>query len=213
MQYIHFLISMIVAGIGVVRYKKLTIPFRLLTFSVIFTLLISILSQITSTLFKSNIPTTHIESILECLFYFSIYYYLFKSEGLKKIIIILSIIFIAFFFVNAIFLQPFTSTFPSNIILPTNALYVLFSLLMFKQMLLYPLKVNIINQSIFWFNIAMLLFSTMMFLNLGLMNYYARHHHIGFIIIIFWFGNLYIFNILVGIALLIDNKENVENYA
>ncbi len=54
---------------------------------------------------------------------------------------------------------------------------------------------NIVKQSAFWFNTALLIFSTTMFLNMGLVNYYAAHHWGYDIIYYFWVGNFCLFNI------------------
>jgi hypothetical protein len=84
---------------------------------------------------------------------------------------------------------------------------------MFKQMLLYPIKMNITSQSVFWYNTSMLFFSTTMFLNLGIINYYAKLKLGDEVIYYFWYGNYYILNILTGVALMIDNKEKATVYA
>jgi hypothetical protein len=91
--------------------------------------------------------------------------------------------------------------------LPKQVLFAIFSLLLFKEMLLYPLKINIINQSVFWFNTAMLFFATTMFFNLGLTNYLGRNIQYDDIIIYFWYLILYLFHILICIALLTENKK------
>jgi hypothetical protein len=46
-------------------------------------------------------------------------------------------------------------------------LYALFSLLLFKEMLQYPLRINILKQSVFWYNTAILFYATTMFFMMG----------------------------------------------
>ncbi|GAC1306145.1 MAG: hypothetical protein NVSMB24_16110 [Mucilaginibacter sp.] len=109
--------------------------------------------------------------------------------------------------INALFFQPFHSVFPTYVNLPTLALLVIFSLLLFKQMLLSPLITPLLKQGVFWFNTAIIFYGTTMFLNIGLSNVYIRNPSTDYLIFYFWYVILYIFTILIGIALLTDNKE------
>jgi hypothetical protein len=84
---------------------------------------------------------------------------------------------------------------------------------MFKQMLLYPLQVNIIQQGVFWYNTAILFYATTMFLNLGLTNIYAQHNHWDNYIFYFWYGIVSVFHTLIGISILTENKKNNPSYA
>jgi hypothetical protein len=206
----YHLLLITVLGIGFIRYKKLTIPFKILTLSVIATLLLAILNQISINRYKHNYPILHLECITGYIFYSLSYYYLFKDKKLKKLILISIVIVTVFFFINAIFLQPFNKVFPSNLYLPTQALFALFSLLLFREMLQYPLKINIIKQSVFWYNTAILFYATTMFFMLGLTNYFGEHKFsINFVFFIgyFWYFILFVFHILIGVSFLTSNKE------
>jgi len=147
------------------------------------------------------------------IFYSLTYFYLFKSNIIKKGILILGPLTMIFFFINLLYLQqPANKQFPTNIYLITNALQVVFSLLMFKQMLQYLVSINIIKQSTFWFNTAILFFSTTMFLNMGLLNYYAEHNWGYDMIYYLWEGNFCLFNTLICVSLLMDSKtHNTEH--
>jgi len=204
------LLLLTVFSVGIIRYKRLTIPFKVLTWSVLPIFLLAILSGIFSLKYKNNVPIMHLECITGYIFYSLTYYYLFKSKAIKQSIIISIVIIIVFFIINAVFLQPFRKVFPSNVTTPTQVLYAVFSLLLFKEMLLYPLKINIIKQSVFWYNIGVLFYSTSLFLMFGLGNYIGDHklspNFVSFIGY-FWYFILYVFHILIGVSLLIDNKE------
>jgi hypothetical protein len=85
--------------------------------------------------------------------------------------------------------------------------------MIFKQMLQYPLQINITRQSIFWYNTAILFFSTTAFLNFGLVNYVVKHHlnpvisyNCGFVL------NM-IFYSLIGISILINDKKLITENA
>jgi len=203
----YIFLILIIGIIGIIRYKWLSLPFKILTWSSFMACLLGVLSKISNTRYRNNIPVLHLECITEFVFYSVIYYYLFKSKVIKKAIIISIIIFSTSFVINAIFFQPFFKLFPTNTDLPKQVLFAIFSLLLFKEMLLYPLKINIINQSVFWFNTAMLFYATTMFFNLGLTNYLGRYIQYDDIIIYFWYLIIYLFHILIGIALLIENKK------
>lgn len=203
----YIFLLLIIGFIGAIRYKWLSLPFKILTWSSFMACLLAILSKIWSARYRNNIPILHLECITEFVFYSVVYYYLFKNEVIRKVIVVSIIVFSVSFVINAISFQPFFKLFPTNMDLPKQVLFAIFSLLLFKEMLLYPLKINIINQSVFWFNTAMLFFATTMFFNLGLTNYLGRNIQYDDIIIYFWYLILYLFHILICIALLTENKK------
>ncbi len=173
--------------------------------------LLSILSKIGAVPGTETIHLIlHLECITEFVFYSVVYYYLFKNKWIKKGVVVTVIVFSISFVINAIFFQPFFKLFPANMDLPKQVLFAIFSLLLFKEMLLYPLKINIINQSVFWFNTAMLFFATTMFFNLGLTNYLGRNIQYNDIIIYFWYFD----HLLISyIALYCFANRKQKNYA
>lgn len=115
---------------------------------------------------------------------------------------------VVFFFINLFFIQqPSHQSFPTNIYIVTNSLYVILSLLLFKQMLQHSLEIALVKQSAFWFNTAVLFCSATMFLNMALLNYYAQHKWGHDIIFYFWGGNFVISDALVAVSLFVDKKE------
>jgi hypothetical protein len=131
---------------------------------------------------------------------------------IKKTIVISIIIITIFFFINAVFFQAISKVFPTNIYFPTQILFAVFSLLLFKEMLMYPLKINIIQQSVFWYNTAILFYATTMFFNFGLSNYLVRRNLNDQFIYYFWYFILHVFYILISISLLTDKKKINEAY-
>lgn len=207
---IYFLVLIIVILLGIVNFKKLTIPFKLLTVIVTVTILIEITAKFCAVKFKNNMPVSHIASLFEYIFFSLTFYYLFKSSLIKKTIIVLMIIMCFFFIINALFLQPYLTSFPTNMIMVSEILYSVFSLLLFKQMLLYPIQTNITKQSVFWFNLSVLFFSTTMFLDLGLINYFLSHHLNDNLL---YDCNFYInilFYSLIGFSIHLNSKENLQ---
>ena len=202
----------IVWAIGMVRYKKFSIAIKVLTWSVLVTFILAALSKFFAVKYKHNAPIIHLECITGYIFYGLTYYYLFKNAIIKKVIFISIIVVSVFFIFNAIFLQHFASENPTNIFIPTNILFVIFSLLLFKEMLLYPLNSNITKQSIFWYNTGIFFYSTSMSLILGLANYIAKHNIRDEFTSYLWYLILFVFHILIAVALLTDNKETTGTH-
>jgi len=197
----------IVWGIGMSRYKQLTTAFKILNWSVPVTFVLAILSKVFAVKYRNNAPIIHLECITGYIFYSLTYYYLFKNAIIKKAIIISIVVITLFFIFNAIFLQPFNRVFPSYVFIPTQTLYVIFSLLLFKEMLLYPLSSNIFKQSIFWYNTDVFFYSTTLFTTLGLTNYLAKYSIYDPITTYLWYFILFVFHILIAVAFFTDNKE------
>ena len=203
---IYLLLLLLVSIVGLLRYYRLTAANKILAWSVIMVLICNVLNKVFSVMYHNNAPILHSASILEFIFYSTIYYFLFRSRIIKAFVLISIIAVTLFFCYNAIVLQPFGSVFPTNIYLPTLSLFTIFSLVLFRQMLLYPVKINIVRQSVFWYNSAMLFYATTMFFNLGMTNYYSQHRWDAYIYY-FWYFILCAFHVMIGIALLTDNKE------
>jgi len=204
--------SIIVCLIGMFRFKKLTMPFKLLVIWLIIDLLLDSCNKFCIAIYKNNALLSHVESMLEYPAYASIYCYLFISRKIKKIVLYTIPVIIIFSIIDGCFFQGFTKTFPTYMIMTEELLYVVFAILLFKQMLQYPVQVNIIRQSVFWFNTGMVFFSSTMFVNFSLMNYYIGYSRESFsVILFFWYSIDIIFNLLFIIAILNDNKAVLGN--
>lgn len=208
---IYFIILSIVILIGMVRFLRLTIPFKLLLLYVLTTLLGELASKFFAIKYKNNMPVSHISAMTEFILNALIYYFLFRSMVLKKVILICIPAFITFFIINSIFFQSYKYVFPSNSLMTSGMFYAVCSLLLFKQMLSYPTQINITRQSIFWYNIGMLFYSTTIFLNWGLLNYFVNHKLNPILLYKCSIIINFIFYILLGISLLIDEKEIAQD--
>ena len=201
--------SIIIAIVGVVRFKKMTTPFKLLAIWLVIDLILDAGgNRLCIAIYKNNALLIHVETIVEFVFFAMVYYFLLRKTWAKKMVLGSIIALSVFFVVNGLVLQPFTRTFPTYVIMPAEILYVIFAVLLFKQMLQYPIQINIIKQSIFWFNTAILFFSTTMFSIFSLFNYYAQHvSREGMAVVLyFWYGADIIFSVLICIAILNENK-------
>ncbi len=213
LSIIECLIIFIVSGIGLICHQRLSLPFKILTWSTVIIFILAVISRIFDNKYKNNAPILQIECITKYIFYSLVYYYLFKNKLIKKAIIISIVIISICFIINAIFVQPFSKVFPTNIYISSHILFAVFSLMLFKEMLIYPIKINIIKQSVFWYNTAILFYTTTMFFNLGLSNYLAVHNLNDYFIFYFWYFIIYFFNLLICVAILTENNKNALSNA
>ena len=210
-EVIYFIILTLVILTGIVRFRRLTIPVKILLLYVFVTLLGELFSNFFAIRYKNNMPVSHISAMTEFILNALIYYFLFRSRVLKGTILICIPAFITFFVINSIFFQSYKYVFPSNSLMISGMFYAVCSLLLFKQMLSYPTQVNITRQSIFWYNIGMLFYSSTIFLNWGLLNYFINHKLNP--ILLYKCSSIInlIFYVLLGISLLIDEKEIAQD--
>jgi len=211
--YLCDILLFAVALIGVLRYKRLEPAFKVLATAAVASLSLNIIENIYIAVYKSNAPIYHIRAIVEYIFYALTYYYLFTNRRLKTIILVSIAVLTPFSIINALYLQPYHNTFPTYVNVPTLALLVIFALMLFKQMLLSPLKTPLMKQGTFWFNTGIIFYSTTMFLVIGLSNVYKSDLSLYIVVFYLWYSIVYIFAILVGIALFTDNRKIDNNHA
>jgi len=203
----RLILSFVTFIYGMVRFKKLSMPFKVLAFYLLFSLLDNIANRPVIAYLKNNYLILNIEAFGDFIFITLIYYHLLRNNLIKKVLqIALPIILLSYIY-NSIFLQPFNVTFPGYAMATNKVLFIILSLLLFKQMLAEPLEINITKQGIFWFNIAVLLNSTTMFLNDYLVNYYAKGT-VNPVVRYFWNYSDIIFNLILGIAIVVETSEN-----
>jgi hypothetical protein len=192
-----------------VRYSKLTIPFRLLAILIGITFLGETIQWFTGKILKNSMFIEHITAEIEYVFFSLIYYYLFENRRIRKIIIYAIFLITILEIMNIIFLENL-SQFPSNFLDISQLIYLIFSLAFFRQMLSHPSEINIFKQSIFWYNLDMLFFSAAIFLNFALTNYFLKNNlNQTFLYDLSYIINL-IFYLIIGIAILIENKTDVK---
>jgi hypothetical protein len=190
-----------------VRYKRLTMPFKIIAIYLLYNFLDVAANNYSIAVFNNNFILLHTETFINFISFSITYYLLFRNVLIRRIILIVIPVYTIFSFINSFVIQPYSIAFPSFAMMVSEVLFILYALLLFKQMLLYPLQLKITEQSVFWFNLAILFFSTLMFLNFALVNYYLRHNIRSHLLTNFWHFIDIILNILLGIAILTDNKE------
>jgi len=151
-------------------------------------------------------PISHLSAVLEYTIFAIMYYHLLRSTRVKKVIFASIFVILLLEIVNILFFENLHQ-FPSITLNVSQCLYVVYSLLLFRQMLLYPVEQSLFKQSIFWFNLDMLFIATTLFLNFALTNYLIKNTLNP--VWMDWFN--YIINMLyyavMGACLIIDNKK------
>lgn len=205
--------TLILVIIGMVCYKRLTMPFRILSWYLVFELFITLFDKWEIDNYKTNVIQHHIEAPGTYIFFGLVYYFLFKSKYLKASILVSIILVTTFAIVNAFFIQKYSASFPTYIMMLTEILCVILAVMLFNKMLLYPAEVNIIKQSAFWLNTGVIIYNSSLFLASALANYFPGHVPIDlFILKYFWFGTIFLFYFFLLIALLTDRKEIPDAY-
>jgi hypothetical protein len=206
-RILYYLTIVSVTIFGAVNYKKLTTPFKLLTILLALTIVSEIANRVCAKVYHNSLPVYNLVAINESIFYSLIYYNIFKGSVIKNILVLIAIIVPVFAVVNAFTLQPFMSVFPSNVLFITTLLYVIFAMLLYREMLFNTLETSLFKQSIFWYNTAVLFFSVTMFLSFCTLNYIIKHHlRIGALDYLDDGANL-IFYFALGYAIYLNTKE------
>jgi hypothetical protein len=174
-RILYYLTIVSVTIFGTVNFKKLTIPFKLLTILLALTIVSEIANRVCAKVYHNSLPVYNLVAINECIFYSLIYYYIFKSNVIKNILLLTAIIVPVLAVINAFTLQPFMSIFPSNVLVITTILYVIFAMLLYREMLSNALEIAIFKQSVFWYNTGVLFFSVTMFLSFCALNFIIKH--------------------------------------
>ena len=207
MGNIVLVLEIIVSLTGLVRFKKLTRPFKILVIWLTIDLAFYPLNKLCISIYKNNVLLVHVQNMFHYAGYALTYYYLFINQRIKQIILYSIPIVLILSIIDGCFVESFTKTFPTYLVLPEHIIYVVFTILLFKQMLQYPVQMNIIKQSVFWLNTAVLFFSTTMFLTMSLSNNIAKYSKEEVILILyFWYSIDIIFSILLLVAILNDNN-------
>lgn len=171
---IYLALVFLVFLLGVVRYKKLSTPFRILTVLIGITIVSEITSRILINYIHNSSPAYHFFIPIQFVLLFTIYGYLIESFKNKAFLAVASVLFVVLCFINFSFLQGFL-LFPSNVLLLSSVVFIILSLLIFHQMFNSVDQESLFIKSVFWFNCAILLFFTVTFLFWSFYNYLLRH--------------------------------------
>lgn len=151
---VYLAVLLITWLVGFFNLKKLSSPYRLLTFFILITFISESITRIFIKEFRNSCPPYHIYQPLQYFFITAFY-----LSFLKKTTAIISwswVVFIIFTIVNLTFFQS-VWTVPTNPMLFANIVFILCSLLLFKQMLQTVDEQPLLKQSLFWYNTSTLI--------------------------------------------------------
>ena len=172
MMSTRFLIYLIIvlAGtcIGLIRYRRLKRPFRLLTLLLAFTFVSELTSRLMIRQWHNSSPIYHLFIPVQFAFFVTIYADLsrWKTQTLRNDLI-LGMGLLAC--VNLLFLQPLFQ-FPSNTIVTSCLLMIVISLNHFSRTMERVDESSLLQRSDFWLNVSVLLFFALTILYWGSYN-------------------------------------------
>jgi|SRR6218665_25455 len=203
--FLYLLLVFVVAACGMVRYRKLTMPFKLLTFLLTFTLISEVCSRLFAVNFKNSSPVYHLYIPVQFTFFIWIYFHLHGKDRSFAGYAWGGLLFWILCLINLFFFQDIFR-FPSNTILISSCILIGISLFQFKKMLAMVEEKSIFRQSVFWLNAGVLLFFTSTFLYWGTYNYLLKHHiKTSPLSTIIYYINI-LFYLLLGLGLLLDKR-------
>jgi hypothetical protein len=168
--YLLLLLSGII--IGIVRYKHLTIPYKLIFYFITVTFFSELTSRIFVLKIKNSFPVYHFYVILSTTIILLFYFSLFKIKALKIIIASCCLLFILTSAINSVYFQPLLS-FPSFSIILSDIIIVCFSLLLFRTLVITGFTSE--DKLVYWLNAVILMYFVIQIFNWGAYNYILRH--------------------------------------
>lgn len=157
---VYLVVLFTVFVIGFINFKKLSSPYRLLTIFILITFVSESVTRVFIKEYRNSCPPYHIYQVLQ---YFSITtFYLAHLKTSKTIISWSWVAFIIFSMINSSLFQE-VWTVPTNAMLFANIVYVLCSLLLFKNMLQNTGEQPLLRQGLFWYNTSTLILFTFNF--------------------------------------------------
>ncbi|MDB5285388.1 MAG: hypothetical protein JWR05_337 [Mucilaginibacter sp.] len=190
---------------GAVNFKKFAIPYKLLILLLGLTFVSELIGRVLIVRLHNSMPAYHIISVIEYTLITFIYSFFFTGS-VKKLLLYLMIPVISFAIINTVFIQTILE-FPTHFILLAQGIYLLYALIGFRQMLLFPIDKPLNKQSFFWLNTALLFFSTMLFLFFGLLNYINSHNYDVRPLYTFSYVINFLYYAFILIALTANKKE------
>jgi len=195
--------------IGIVKFSKLNVAYKLVTFLLVYTFFSEIGSRILAAQIKNSSPIYHLYIPVQFCFLYLSYLFLFGIRNKLSLILIPSLFFL-FSILNLLFLQN-RFRFPSNTILISSCFFIIMALLFFRKMLNSINYESIFKQDIFWFNSSILISFTISFLFWGFYNYLLSHKiSTKPISTIVYVINIICYSML-GVALALTKNNNALN--
>jgi hypothetical protein len=157
--------------IGVVNFKKLTTPFRLLSILLAYTLIHECAVRIGAS-YKISLNVVYQIYILVAFSLYALIYYFSLIKPLRKsVALVISVIILALGTVNIL---TSIDNFPSIAISFCSCMIIFLSLLQLNELLYSDPEKKLIHKPLFWMNTAIMVYWSINFLQLGLYSYFVK---------------------------------------
>ena len=171
-RFLIYLIVLLITWImGLYNFKKLSSPYRVLTIFILVTFISELTTRIFIKEYRNSCPPYHIYQPLQYFFITTFYFHYLKKS--RAIICWSWVAFIIFSMINTSLMQDVWMV-PTNAMLPSNIIYVLCSLLLFKNMLQHTEEKQLLRQGLFWYNTSTLILYTFNFFCWSFFNFLLR---------------------------------------
>lgn len=202
---IYFIILLIGTLIGIVKYKKLTMPFKWLTTMLFVTLISEAIAYVLrQKIHSANNAVYHVFNLLEYVGFAFVFYHLFINDTHKKVVKYTIFVYPILSVLLSVFVQSIWLL-PSIFIIISYITLSIFCLLLFRQMMHNLSATPLFKDAIFWFNtVALIQFSTSFF-SLSLTNYVIALHQYSQTINNINYGINLFFYASLCVALLLDS--------
>lgn len=192
--YLSFIL--VTALFGVVKFRHLTTPLRLLVLLVCYAFISESIAEYLRITIKNNPEVYHFYVIISFWLNTLIYLQILESIKTKLTFIIIAIAFTLFGILNSLLFQKLNSV-PSINLTVNNVILVIFSLIVFRHLTDQNPFEPIQKNWVFYFNATVLIYFTIQIFNWGILNYLLKSH-VNIMPIIYF---NYFINILYYIAL------------
>ena len=194
---IYLLLLSVTTLFGLVCFKRLTSPFRLLTILILYVFIFELFGRYLIYLGCRNLsPLYHLNAfvliVLTTLVYLKL---LTNSTRSPKTVIILASICGIVALLNTLFYQNIL-TLPTFSIAAQFLLSISLSLLLFNEMIKAPTRTPILKQSVFWLNCGTFIYHSAYFVGILLYNEYYQLKGVtmDWLLYLNWIGNMILYS-------------------
>lgn len=172
-HWIYFVLLVVVAFTGTVKYANMTTSSRVMLLLVVITIISEILATYLKITLHSNVIVYHIFGPIEA----SLIVWAFYEEFRLKIMIFIIGAIVCFGVINSFFLQSYKSLFNSYFFLADAVLATLLSLIYFYKLLHQKIFFKFTDYPMFWISIGFVLFYVTNLVMMGTFNVLKHEEH------------------------------------
>ena len=190
--------------IGLLRLRKISAPFNILVFLIGLGVASDLFSRFLVIQFRSGLAGYHIYLPLQYLFITIFYSFYLKNKFWFTYSPLLILI---FSIINTLFFQSVWSV-PSNVVLISSLIFVIYSLLTFKYLLSdVSSSTSLVRLDIFWCNAIIAAYFTCIFFCWSFYNFFLRHNIAATVFTNTIYYANYIYYFTLGISIYLNSKK------